>query len=558
MSEKPNAIPLPPELEPLRASLSNRIWRLRNLYWIEDPNGQKVKFAPNWAQRALLAGLWWLNVILKVRQIGISTFVGLLQLDRCLFNSNQTCGIVDKTDDDAKKKLAKITFAYEHLDDADDPKTAALGVAIKQAVRVITENKKELEFSNGSKIWGGTSLRGGTVNLLHVSELGYIAHKNPEKAKEIASGSFNTVHVGNIIIVESTHEGGRYGLNYELIRLAQRSGLSPATQLDWKFFFFPWYLEPSYTLPVHQKFTISVEHTKYFNVLEKSTGAKLTLEQKHWWVKKAVTPKVNMAQQFPGTSEEALRAVTEGAIYGQEIQALRAQGRIRTFEIDRTAPLYTSWDIGLSDYTVIWLFQLVGLDILVPNVYAFCGERPAHYAAKLIEWERQYNQPIKSHFLPHDGAHKLKLVGGKTWVDMLREAGLTNMRIVPRTPDLWVGIQHLRSLLPRFYFHAETCEKDIELASGRLLPSGLGALEGYHTQVEAVGGVIKEQPVHDDSSHHADGLRTMAEAHARGMLEGASTTANETKRDRRKVLTGLRAPSPGGFHVERARPLVLR
>jgi len=486
-------IPLTPELEPLRASLSNRIWRLTNLYWIEDAHGRKVKFRLNWAQQEFLRGMWWLNDILKVRQIGISTLIGLLQLDRCLFNPNQTCGVIDKTDDDAKKKLAKIIFAYEHLDDPEDKVTAALGAAIKQAVRKTVENKKELEFSNASKVWAGTSLRGGTINFLHVSELGPIAHKAPEKAKEIAAGAFNTVHRGNIIVVESTHEGGRYGLNYELIRLAQRSGKNPQTQLDWKFFFFPWYPEPSYALPLpaNRRLSMTAEQARYFANLEKATGVLLTDEQKHWWIKKSQTPKVNMAQQFPGTPEEALQAITEGSIYGQETVALRAQGRVRVFPHDRVAPLYTFWDIGMSDFTSIWILAL--------DYFSWHGETPAHYAAQMIDWERHYGAPIFKNFLPHDANNRGVL--GKTYVDALREAGLTNVKVVPRTPDVWVGIKHLRSLLPRFYFHAEACENDIELPSGRILPSGLGALEGYHTVVEAVGGAIHENPVHDEASH---------------------------------------------------------
>lgn len=525
--------------------LSDRRFRINNLYYVEDKNGKKVKFVMTWSQELLFVGFWWLCVILKVRQLGISTFIGILQLDRCLFTPNSTCGIIDKTEEDAKKKLGKISFAYEHMDDPDDPKTAQLCTLLKRTVRLITNNKTEMAFSNGSKIWAGTSLRGGTVNFLHVSELGPIAHKNPAKAKEIAAGSFNTVHQGNIIVVESTHEGGRYGLNYELIRLAQRNNGKQLTKMDWKFFFFPWYKEPGYTLPLNgARLTITPDQAKYFASLEKFTGVKLTAEQIHWYVKKSQTPKVNMAQQFCSTPEEALQAISEGAIYGKEMIGLRAAGRIREFEHDRTAPLYTFWDIGMSDYTCIWLVQFVGLDICVLNGYTCHGEQPSHYAAKMLEWQTHYQRPVKKHFLPHDAAHKIKMIGGKSWRDLLIDAGLGSIDIVPVTPDIWSGIQHLRSLLPRFYFHTE-CEKDHELPSGRILPSGLGALEGYHTKVDAVGGKIVETPEHDDASHFCDALRVLSEAHQRGMLDGNSTTARDNRKTtQRTAITGLGQPNP--------------
>lgn len=528
--------------------LKSRVWRLNNLYWVQDEMGVKRKFRMRWSQREMLANLWYLNVILKVRQIGISTFTELLILDRNLFFPDQTCGIVDWSLEDAKKKLAKIKFAYEHLDDPDDPATASLGALVKQACRLVVDNKQELEFSNGSKVWAGTSLRGSTVNLLHVSELGTIAYRTPKRALEIAAGSFNTVHAGSMIIVESTHEGGRYGLNYELVRVAQKTNRVPRgemTELDWRFHFFPWWREPNYVLPLLVKISITKEQAEYFKTVEEQNGIKLTPEQKHWYVKKAATPKVDMARQYPASSEEALQAVTPGAIYGKEILSLRRAGRVRDFQIDGHAPLFTSWDIGISDFCCIWLLQMVGREILVIDYITFHGEKPSFYGAKCIEWERHYERPIANHYLPHDAAHKLKIVSGKSWLDMLAEAGLRAMKIVPRTPDYWVGIQHLRSLFPRFIFHATNCEKDQEMPDGQLLPSGLGALSGYHTVVESVGGVTKEEPVHDAASHGSDAMRTFAEAHARGMLDGVSAVAKENRMGRLKVQMGLRQPNVG-------------
>lgn len=548
-----------PEEQALVERLRSRFWRLDNLYWLQDQNGKKVKFRLRWAQRDLLKGLWYFNMVLKVRQIGISTFVGLLQLDRSLFTKDHTSGIIDKTMDDAKKKLGKIEFAYDHLDDVEDPRTAPLGALIKQAVKFKIKNTEEMEFTNGSKIWAGTSLRGGTVNFLHVSEFGYIASETPDKASEIASGSFNTVHPGNVIIVESTHEGGRYGLNYQLVRQSQATSPNPETPLDWKFHFFPWHKEPLHTLPLYSPIKILKEHADYFAELERNTGIKLSPEQKHWYIKKAQTPGVDMARQYPGTSEEALQALRPGAIYGKEILALRQGGRIRDFVIEGHGPLITAWDIGISDYCCIWLLQLVGLDILAVDYVTFHGEKPAYYAAKVMEWEKQYDRKVSKNYLPHDAAHVIKMAGNKSWRDLLLQAGLSDIVVVPRTPDFWVGIQHLRSLLPRFYFHATNCSKDIVLPGAKIiLPAGLSALSGYHTVVEAVGGKVVENPVHDQSSHGADALRTFAEAHSRGMLQGGTQTATEHRRGRFSVQTGIRqrevvrGPSePSGIQVIR-------
>ncbi len=49
--------------------ISDRDWRLANLYYIKDKSGNKVLFQPNWAQKLLMRP-HYLNIILKARQLG--------------------------------------------------------------------------------------------------------------------------------------------------------------------------------------------------------------------------------------------------------------------------------------------------------------------------------------------------------------------------------------------------------------------------------------------------------------------------------------------------------
>ena len=58
-------------------------WRLNNLYWIADKEGRRVRFQMNWAQEALFNEMHHLNVILKARQLGFTTFIQLF-IARCL------------------------------------------------------------------------------------------------------------------------------------------------------------------------------------------------------------------------------------------------------------------------------------------------------------------------------------------------------------------------------------------------------------------------------------------------------------------------------------------
>lgn len=51
--------------------LADEHWRLNNLYYITDKQGKKVKFKMNWAQEQKYRDMWYLNIDLKARQLGM-------------------------------------------------------------------------------------------------------------------------------------------------------------------------------------------------------------------------------------------------------------------------------------------------------------------------------------------------------------------------------------------------------------------------------------------------------------------------------------------------------
>lgn len=531
----------------IHGRLKDRTWRLNNLYWVQNERGVKVKFRPNWAQRAFLAAMWWLNVILKARQLGMSTLMAVYILDTCLFGSDKTCGVIDKTDADAVKKLKKIKFAYDNLDCADPdpgggPSTAALGQWIKATVELIRDNDHELAFSNQSQVWAGTSLRGGTIQFLHVSELGYIAMNFPKKAEEIRSGSFNTVHQGCIIVIESTHEGGKTGLNYEMIVSSQESPAA-LSLLDWKFHFYPWWRDPKYTLDPARPVT-DERLVKYFDDLVVKHGIELTDGQKAWYAGKLRFQREAMKKEYPSTPDEAVNAVIKGAIYGPDISIARAEGRVCEFNLEPGMPIYCAWDIGVSDFADIWFIQPSGMRHLIYDFYENSGFGAAHYVEFIRAWEKERGVTVAWHLLPHDAGNRQfgsSDTNGRSLsvVQQLDSMGLRNCMIVPRTPDVWIGINRLRSMMVNMVFHQTHCNVDRK-KDGRRYPSGLGALEAYRTADDSTAAVIKEMPIHDDTSHAADGLRTYAEGFAAGMV--SSNTFAPSSGRKAKVTVTLNGP----------------
>lgn len=198
----------------LEEMLADEFWRLNHLYWIETKTGELVRFRMNWAQLAFWKEFWYRDDILKSRQLGLSTYVAMLMLDYCLFRPRFKAGIIDKALPDAQEKLRKIRLAYEMLDyvpedgaTEEDEALAAIGAAIKRRCRARFKEESAV-FGNGSRIRVALSMRGGTLQMLHVSELAHVANTRPKDASEIVTGAINTVASGCIVIRETTHEGG--------------------------------------------------------------------------------------------------------------------------------------------------------------------------------------------------------------------------------------------------------------------------------------------------------------------------------------------------------------
>jgi hypothetical protein len=179
------------------------------------------------------------NIVLKARQLGITTFYCIFLLDKVLWKENTQCGVIAQTLDDASNIFKdKLKFAFDNL----HPN-------LRKLFRPIGDSAKELSFSHGSTIRVGTSLRSSTLQYLHISEFGKICARYPERANEIISGSLNTVHVGQHIFIESTAEG-KDGFFHDLWQKAWEHHLSgkPYGNMDFKPFFLPWWKENSYSL----------------------------------------------------------------------------------------------------------------------------------------------------------------------------------------------------------------------------------------------------------------------------------------------------------------------
>lgn len=506
-------------------------WRLNHLYYISTKENGVQRFKLNWAQTELLHNLHNRNTILKARQLGMSTLTSMLILDGCLFEDDFKAGIIDRTEDDGKEKMQKIELAYnflenppettnDHVTDPDD--RAKIAAFSKMLFKKVTGNIGAVKatFSRvgctDTQVRVGTTLRGATLSFLHVSEYGYVANNFPLRAKEIKSGAMECVPKNSIIVIESTHEGGKTGENYRIIKSAMENQSRELEPLDFRFFFFPWYKQPEYRIEKNEPLG-RTELDGYFAELSNS-GIELDDAQKRWYLAKHKVLGDSIKQEYPSTPDEALASQIEGAIYGKVISRIRSLGQIAVdFETDPHAPLYVSWDIGMGDNTSMWLFQVgASSKYHVLDYYTSSGKAAAHYINKVREWEREHGQLIELNLLPHDASHR-DLIVGLSFEQCLQQAKFRTL-VVPRTSDVWQGINATRNILTSCIFHKRCSEQvwDEDIQSHYV--SGIECLEYYRCAPSGANGVIKNAPLHDQYSHGADAFRMFSEALAIGWV----------------------------------------
>lgn len=463
--------------------LSNRRWRITGgkLYKIVNKKAESVFFEPNKFQKIVLLGMWYLNVILKARQLGMSTFIAIFGLDYCLFNDNVSFGVIDQTIDDAKKKLEKIKHAYENIPEEYKPFIP----------KIVVDNKEELKFDNGSTIYVGTSHRGGTLNILWVSEHAIIGSKSKEKETDIRSGALNTVEAGQIIFLESTAAGSE-GDFYKICQEAEKALISgeELSKLDFKFFFFPWWDHPDYSLPCPDAYVFSKDMVEYFEILEGSIRQKLTRNQKYWYTKKRGLLQEDVKTEFPGTSKEAFEATDRDKYYQQAILRARAENRICEFPIAEGVEVDTWWDLGRSDYTSIIFTQRIGKELRIVDFVEGWDEHISFFSDILKRKGYLYGKM----YLPHDAKAEV-LQAEKSCYKYLVDAKF-NCEIVEKL-GVESGINEVRRILKSCWFRRSTTEKLVE------------HLEKYKKKwVASVEQYIGQ--VHDEHSHAADAMRYLA------------------------------------------------
>jgi len=198
--------------------------------------------------------------------------------------------------------------------------------------------------------------------------------------------------------------------------------------------------------------------------------------------------------QFLQEFECSFDAAILGAYYGKEFIRAEDEGRVAEVHYDTAVKVYTAWDLGFTDDTAIWFFQVIGGEIHIIDYYYASGQPIEHYAQVIINRGYDY----RTHYLPHDAKAKTLASGGRSVQEQLESAlGVANIWIVPRL-SLEDGIQAVRMAFPRMYFDASRCHEGIE------------CLKQYQREWDDDRKCFRDKPRHDFTSHPADAFRYLA------------------------------------------------
>ena len=176
-----------------------------------------------------------------------------------------------------------------------------------------------------------------------------------------------------------------------------------------------------------------------------------------------------------------------GSVFGKQLAQARSDGRITKVPYDASTGVYTAWDLGIGDSTVIWFFQTVGNEIHFIDHYEGSNEDLGHYISYIQNKPYQYT----THFLPHDSKAR-ELQTGMTRVEFFNNHGIYNIEVL-RPTNFSLGQDDIDLVArPKFslcWFDEEKCQR------------GLECLRAYHYEYDNKNKLLRNKPEHDWSSH---------------------------------------------------------
>lgn len=341
---------------------------MTHLYKIKNKQGQIVTFQPNAIQlnHIFERGSHRYNLITKYRQGGVTTLYAIDLLDEALWVPGMTCGIIAHEAKKLPDYFNIVKRAYANLPEKLKPRTK-------------TDTKYMYEFTHrfdglplDSAIYVATDIRGGTVQKLHVTESAYIKDRANLKA-----GSKQAVPISGSISEETTGNG--YNEYYD--DFVEAYNKKNSNDMDYRAYFYPWIIDPEYTLPGEVEFKTQTE-LDIIEIAKEKYNMTITDGQLLWrrWKKNELRKDregVGLSgdqlfkQEYPLTIQEAFQSGHGNVFDGEKVDMLIPKEPLTKPEVDGLIPqeeytqmrteFYALWQLGAS----IWELPQLGHEYVI-------------------------------------------------------------------------------------------------------------------------------------------------------------------------------------------------
>ena len=505
-----------PELD--MAKLADPLWRLTSgaLYVIRSEAGEPIPFVPTPQQLAVIEEIYIHNakvlVIPKARQVRMSTVIAMIVLDTVLFGTSVQCSLCDIDIPNADRKLdEKVFYAFERLPAALRHYWTPIKKTLSPGIFTIQHGT---DSTNKSTFYAGQKARGGTNQILWMSEWAELAAKHPAMSAEYLRGAWPAAAEG-LRIIESTWYGGKSGDVWGIAKkgLDPHTGLplprEKCTALTPRILFFPWYVIPSRRLACPNPSLIRPEVRAYFAKALEGTGDSLDDAQIYWYQEAALDVYHHETQFiYPTNIHECWNANIEGAIWSTALAMAKAAGRVGEVPHRPDLEVDTFWDLGAPENSpCVYVQHDHEQRRIIDSDTEIQGGEVADRVRLLKEKGYRYG----THYLPHDAGQRQK--NGKTYFSEfeaeLRAQGVSGRVVQLRqTGNRWLGINHFTGLLKKsVWIDEKKCAFVLE------------SIAAYRRKPDPTKeGRFLDDIVADWSNHCSDCVRYISEAYLEGHL----------------------------------------
>lgn len=361
--------------------ISDRQWRLDNLYAIVDKNSTRVPFQRNNIQRRLSQVKSLRKMVLKSRQVGISTNELIDCADFTFFNENKTTCILAHEQDGIEKLFRIVRHAYETLPELP-------GFKLKPDLDRGGGSKYELYFPEiNSRIYCDLESRGDTIHKLHVSEVAFIKDISRLKAT-LECVPFNT----GMVTLETTANGMNQFYDEWM---NENSNYSKC--------FYPWFFHEEYRITNHELKSkdLTKDEKKFIHEAKALYQVNITLDQIAFRRFKQSDLKNFFKQEYP--ENDVTCFLTSGnapmnleiikPLYDNAPEPIEEIDGIKIYEKAQSSELYV---VGADTAEGIEGDNSVGHVFKVSNrqqVASFASNthKPSEFGAVLVQMANMYN-----------------------------------------------------------------------------------------------------------------------------------------------------------------------